>query len=76
MQAVQKSQQFRRHQRVPLGPGGAQTAAGSAGVVDGVALGATFRVDAQTDLFAGLLGRRAVRGQLGGTVKDDMVRVL
>ena len=65
------------HGGVPLGTGGAQTAAGGAGVVDFVAfLRGALRVDAQTNAFARCLCRRAELCQLAGRVEHDMVSVL
>ena len=79
MQTVQQGGQLRVrcHGGVPLGTGGAQTAAGGAGVVDFVSLlRGALRVDAQTDAFARRLCRRAEFCQLAGRVEHDVVGVL
>ena len=79
MQAIQQIGQrgVRRYCGVPLGAGGAKAAAGGAGVINSVAvLGGAFRVDAQPHAFACRFCGRAELCQLGGGVKDDMVRVL
>ena len=79
VQAVQQTRQGRvcLHSGVPLGTGGAQAAAGGAGVVDRMAfLGRAFRVDAQTDALARRFGCRAESGQLAGRVEDDVVGVV
>ena len=79
VQTVQQGGQLRvrRHGGVPLGTGGAQTAAGGAGVVDFVTfLRGALRVDAQTNAFARCLCRRAELCQLAGRVEHDMVSVL
>ena len=79
MEAIQQLRQLRvgRHGGVPLGPGGAQTAARGAGVVDGMALlGGALGVYPQANAFAGSLGRRAKLGQLPRGVEHDVVSVL
>ena len=67
VEAIQQLRQLRvsGHGGVPLGPGGAQAAAGGAGVIDGMALlGGALGVYPQAHAFAGSLGRRAKLGQL------------
>ena len=79
VEAIQQLRQLRvsRHGGVPLGPGGAQTAAGGTGVIDGMALlGGALRVYPQAHAFAGGLGCRAKLGQLAGRVEHDVVGVL
>ena len=79
VEAIQQLRQLRvgRHGGVPLGPGGAQTAARGAGVIDGMALlGGALRVYPQAHAFAGGLGCRAEFGQLAGGVEHDVVGVL
>ena len=78
MQAVQQVGQGRvlGHSGVPLSAGGAQTAAGGAGVVDGVALLCrVLGVYPQTDALACRLGGRAELCQLVGRVEDDVVGI-
>ena len=69
MQAVQQRQQA----RVEVAGAHAQTAAGSAGVVDSVGLGGKLRVHAEADAFAGGLYRRAELRQLAVGVENDVV---
>ena len=79
VQAVQQGGEARLfcQSRVPLGAGGAETAARGAGVIDGMAfLRGTLRVDAQTDALARCLGRRAELCQLGRGVEHDVVGVI
>ena len=79
VEAIQQLRQLRvgRRSGVPLGPGGAQTAAGGTGVIDGMALlGGALRVYPQAHAFAGGLGRRAKLCQLPRGVEHDVVGVL
>ena len=79
VQAVQQSGEARLlcQRGVPLGAGGAETAARGAGVIDGMALlRGALRVDAQTDALARRLCRRAELCQLGRGVEHDVVGVM
>ena len=79
VEAIQQLRQLRvgRHGGIPLGPGGAQAAAGGTGVIDGMALlGGALGVYPQAHALACRLGRRAKLGQLAGGVEHDVVGVL
>ena len=66
-----------RRSGIPLGAGGAETAARGAGVVNCMAfLRGALRVDAQTDAFTRRLCRWAELCQLAGRVEHDVVRVV
>ena len=72
MQPVQQ----RKLLRTEVCQGGAQTGAGSAGIIQGMAgLGGALRVDAETDLLAGCPCLRSETLHLGGGVEDDMVGI-
>ena len=79
VQTVQQGGQLRvrGYCGIPLGAGSAQTAAGSAGVINFMPLlRGALRIDAQADTFACRLCRRAELCQLAGRVEHDVVGVL
>ena len=76
MQPIQQGNQRRGHLGIPLLPGGAQAAAGGAGIIDGMfLLGGAFRVDPQSHAFPRRPGPEAEFFQLAGGIEHDVVRI-